>query len=47
MVKTLTVTIDEWIWEAIERKKSKEKKTRSEVTNELLAKALKVTVNID
>jgi len=40
MAKMLTVTVDEWIWDAIEVKKNKEKKSRSRTANELLYKAL-------
>jgi hypothetical protein len=40
MAKMLTVTINNWIHDAIELKRAIEERTRSDVVNELLCKAL-------
>ena len=40
MAESLHVTIDEWIFEAIEQIKKTTNRSRSETVNELLAKAL-------
>lgn len=47
MAKQLSVSISDWVWDAIELKRVREQKGRSELVDELLAKALKVSVNID
>lgn len=36
----MNVTIDNWVFEAIEVKKRRENKSRSEAANELLSKAI-------
>ena len=40
MTTILTVSVNDWIFEAIEAKKKAENKGRSETVNELLCKAL-------
>jgi len=40
MAESLHVTVDEWIFDAIEQIKKNRKRSRSETVNELLAKAL-------